>query len=165
MILMTLFACTKGDAGDSGTDSGAVGGDEAAAALWAEIDGYDSWGQDDVWAGIQPSSDGTHGDFVQIWGNDAAIGSTGDATAAEGSILVKQGYNDDAGADPKSNLTVIWKSADYGGDDGWFWGNYGADGSVNVAGASGDDAVGGCTGCHSSGSDARRYVTDTPGGE
>ena len=157
-MITLLIACGAGEPG--GDSAGSAGAD----ALWAAIDGYESWDQDTTWAGIQPSSDGTHGEYVEIWGNAEALGSTGDDTAAAGSILVKQGYEDADGDDPRSNLTVMWKSDEYGGDDGWFWGNYGADGSVNAAGGSGADAISGCTGCHASGSDARRYVTDTPGG-
>ena len=46
--------------------------EEMASELWGEIDGLDSWSQYEGWEGIVASSS-VHGDFVQIWLNDAAL--------------------------------------------------------------------------------------------
>ncbi|MCB9746094.1 MAG: cytochrome P460 family protein [Alphaproteobacteria bacterium] len=150
-----LFAC-----GDKGSvDSAGALDDALAAELWEEIQGYESWSQVDPWTGVQTSSDGTHGPYVEIWVNAAHEGSYGDASAAEGSIAVKKGHDAEDGSAPRGFITVMWKNAEAGTDDGWFWARYDDDGTLDVAGA-----LDMCTGCHSAGSDMRRMVTDTPGG-
>lgn len=148
MILLVVLAC--GTKGDALTDDD----------LWTRIEGYSSWDQAEPWAGIQPSSDGTHGAYVQIWLNEAAMASVGLDEAAEDSILVKEGYDDAEGASPRGNLTVMWKTLDVElPETGWYWANFTLEGEVNTSGE-----PGACTGCHSSGSDWRRMETDTPGG-
>ncbi|MCB9745581.1 MAG: hypothetical protein H6740_23595, partial [Alphaproteobacteria bacterium] len=63
------------------------------------------------------------------------------------------------GSAPRGFVTVMWKNADAGTEDGWTWARYQDDGTYTLEGGSGP-----CTGCHSIGSDMRRMVTDTPGG-
>lgn len=151
-----LLACGEKEGDDSSPD---VGGDALAAELWDAIQGYESWSQVEPWTGVQASSDGTHGPYVEIWVNGEHEGSYGDASAAEGSIAVKKGHDAEDGSAPRGNITVMWKNADAGTADGWYWARYADDGTVEMSGS-----PDGCTGCHSSGDDMRRMVTDTPGG-
>ena len=139
--------------------------EELADELWTAVDGYESWSQVSPWDGIQPSADGTHGDFVQIWFDATAAADWG-GTIGDGGISVKKGYDDAAGTMPKGPITVMYKVADYDADNGdWFFANYNDDGTVNRAGS---DAAGSCGGCHSAAGAADDYlrtVSDVPGGE
>lgn len=157
MIIALLAACATEDK----TDELQAGRDALAAELWGEIEGYESWDQVDPWTGYQPSADGTHGEYVQIWLNDEAVASYEDDSAATGSVLVKKGYADPEGADPYGNLTVMLKPEDTTSvpATGWLWVSFASDGTFSKAE---DDA--GCAGCHASGSDYRRMVVDVPGG-
>ncbi len=153
MTVTLLLACATPDEDLQGAR------DALATDLWAQIDGYESWTQQDPWTGVQPSSDNTHGEYVQIWLNDAAVGSYAEDAAADDSIVVKRGYRDEAAADAYGNITVMWKTDDPSvAETGWLWVSYGAaDGAATKA----EDNAG-CAGCHASGSDYRRMVTDVP---
>lgn len=158
-VLFFLLACgtpTTGDTADLQAERDAL-----AADLWTELDGYESWGQAEPWTGLQLSSDGTHGEYVQIWLDELALASITADTATVGSIIAKRGYADEAGADPYGNLTVMWKLDDPAvAETGWLWVSFNATtGEVSKA----EDNAG-CAGCHASGSDWRRMVTDVPGG-
>jgi len=140
---LSLAAC----GGDSkGGDTGATGGDEFSEELGeldGLIDGFESWEQ--PVPGITESGNG-HPAYVENWANTAAvdtINAGGGGDMPDGAVLVKQGYNDEAGTD-EGNLTVMWKT---GGD--WFWAAYKPDGSVQVAGYTAD-VQGPCVGCHES---------------
>ena len=136
--------------GDKDGDSGesAVSDEDAALAeaLWSSMSGYSSWNQLKDWTGVVLSADGTHGDYVQIWANDAAYDAIlkGDAMP-DGAILVKEGYDDDGGTSLKG-LTAMQKIDGYDADNGdWFWAQFDADsGAASSAGA-----LSGCYGCHS----------------
>ena len=146
VTLLTAWACTGCAASD----------EELSADLQELIDGYESWQQSEVWTGVQASPDGTHGDYVQIWQNDLALGSEDEAEAAEGSILVKRGYDDEAGEQAKAWVTVMWKVSGYDKEHGdWFWFQLQDDGSVAAQGA-----ASGCYSCHTPGSDYRLYLVD-----
>jgi hypothetical protein len=154
-LLLPLTACS-----DKGGDSAASGDDDEqiAADLWAAMDGYEGWNQTADWTGIQPSEDGTHGAFVQIWFNDPASDTLMAAAGGEmqdGAILVKEGYADETGSEV-SGLTAMQKLDGYdeaGGD--WFWAKFTpGTGAVETAGV-----VSGCAGCHSSGQDSVRFET------
>jgi hypothetical protein len=156
LFFLSLLACGS-DKVDTG--SGSVISDEDARAmdLWSDLDGYDTWEQHADWTGIVASSDGTHGDYVSIWMNDTAaatIHAEGGGDMPEGSIIVKEGYNDEAGADIKG-VTVMLKEEGWG-DDGWFWAKYDTDGSggVQLAGA-----VSACAGCHAGGQDGVLFTS------
>ncbi len=154
-LMLLTVACGKGDgdAADSAEPGGASAEDAAAAeALWTEISGYDSWNQHADWTGVKASADGTHGPYVQIWYNDSAdagFTAAGDSLD-DGSILVKEGYDDESGASVRA-ITVMKKT---GGD--WFWARYSEDGSVATAGAA---AVDSCAGCHAAGKDSIRFIS------
>jgi len=159
--LAALTAC-----GNKGEDSGGDGGNELSAedqayadALWASMSGYDTWAQSGEWVGVQPSLDGTHGDYVQIWINaagEATLTAASGGDMAEGTIIAKEGYTDEAGADLRF-IAVMQKITGYDADNGdWFYAVYNADGSVVNAG---QNAVGQCVACHSSGQDSVRAYT------
>ncbi len=151
-MLFFFLACADSD--------GKLSSDQLAADLWAEMDNFESWEQAEPWVGIQPSADGTHGPFVEIWLNPEAMASIADAEAAEGSILVKRAYDDADGGGARASVTTMWKVGEADAPEtGWYWAAFDAAG---VASNTGEPA--GCTGCHAAGSDSRRIVTDIPGG-
>ena len=129
--------------------------DEMASELWAEIDGLDSWSQYEGWEGIVASSS-VHGDFVQIWLNDAALTAiTAGEEIPDGAILLKETYNDAEGTELK-DITVMKKVDGYNPDGSdWYWAQYLEDGTVQTAGS--PDM---CTGCHSSGEDYIRFTSE-----
>jgi len=132
--------------------------DVLAEDLWGEIADYESWNQLEGWEGIVPS-ESTHGASVQIWLNDLAAEALANGeTVPDGGILVKEGFNDAEGTDPKA-ITVMKKIADYNADAGdWFWGAYDVDGTVSVSGKADF-----CISCHASGDDYLVFVTmDAP---
>ena len=156
VLFIGLVACAAEDGSD--TADGQSETDAMTEDMLAAMEGYESWSQTDPWTGIQTSSDGTHGSHVQIWVNDIAAGSE-DTDAAYGSLIVKRGYDGETDADARDFVTAMWKVEGYDTDNGeWFWLNAGDDGSIAVAGGSSS-----CYGCHASGDDYRRYLTDTPG--
>ncbi|MCB9780912.1 MAG: cytochrome P460 family protein [Alphaproteobacteria bacterium] len=142
-----------GDDGDSKDDANLA----TAQALWTEIDGYEGWSQTADWIGIQPSVDGTHGDYVQIWANTTAYGTItggGGGDMPDGAVLVKEGYDDETGS-TLTGITVMKKVDGFDADNGdWFWAKYQADGTIELYGS-----VSGCSGCHSSGQDYVQFET------
>ena len=129
--------------------------DEMASDLWTEIDGLDSWSQYEGWEGIVASSS-VHGDFVQIWLNDAAMTAiTAGDEIPDGAILLKETYNDAEGTELK-DITVMKKVDGYNPDGSdWYWAQYLEDGTIQGAGS--PDM---CTGCHSSGEDYVRFTSE-----
>lgn len=157
---LLLVACATGGSDGTETDTGLSSEDtELAEALWTAIDGYQDWSQTVDWEGVQPSEDGTHGAYVQIWLDDLANGTVEAAAGSDmpgGAILVKEGYDDAEGATLKA-ITVMQKIDGYDADNGdWFYGRYDADGGILIAG---QDAIDSCAGCHASGQDSVRYTT------
>jgi hypothetical protein len=131
---------------------------ERADALWTAIDGFDTWGQIAPWNGIQFQSAGSpHGPSVQIWLNAEAEAGASVDSFADGAILVKRVYDDASDASAQPTIYAMEKIEGYGSTD-WFWAVYDESGTANTLGD-----VAGCTGCHSSGSDYSRVVTDVPG--
>ncbi len=134
---VALVACGGGD-GEKGSDTGTNPNAELDAELEGLIDGYEAWPQ--IEAGIVPSA-AVHGEYVENWLNDTAK-TVVDAGMGEpmpdGSILVKQGYDDELG-DSLKNLTVMWKT---GGE--WYWAQYGSDGALKTSGFE----LEGCVECH-----------------
>ena len=151
VVLSLLAACGTND-GDGVTDSGDAGGLDAETqamfdATETAMAGYESWGQIAGWEGIQPG-DTVHGDFVDVRWNDTAKTAIDDDAADPmpvGSLMVKQGYSDEAGTS-KLNLTVMNKVDGYG----WFFASWNAAGDNLVAGSPAS-----CTGCHDAGVDGR----------
>lgn len=107
----------------------------AADALYEAIDGYWAWDQHPIWQGVELSLDGAHGDYVQIWLNDAAMTMVDSTQPVNGAILVKEGYAD-ADATVSISLTVMeWLGGESSEKTGWFWASYAPDsGAVLEAG-------------------------------
>lgn len=102
------------------------------------------------WEEPRMESFGPHGEVVDIYINDVledALDSEGLEQWPEGSIIVKDGWEDAEGESLRF-IAVMKKR----GDGTWFWAEYDSDENVYVAGE--DDET--CTGCHSSGEDQVR---------
>lgn len=96
-----------------------------------------------------PADGGPHGSFIDLYVNDVMADAidSGDSLSAwpEGSLIVKDGWNDADGDDLKF-ITLMEKRS----GSSWFWAEYEPDGSVAFAGL--DESV--CTNCHASGEDS-----------
>ncbi|MCB9569093.1 MAG: cytochrome P460 family protein [Myxococcales bacterium] len=97
-----------------------------------------------------PKAGGPHGDFLDIYVNETmsaaiAAGEPLDAWPV-GSIIVKESWAS-VDAEEPDFLVAMERQA-----EGWFWGEWEADGSVVVAGLN----SGRCTGCHDAGEDQVR---------
>ncbi len=131
-----------------------------AEALKAAVKGYETWGQHPKFKGIQKSTDGTHGAYVQVWMNDKAAAVMGkfSGTFPDGSIFVKRGYDDKEGKKPKDFITLMQKIKDYDKPNGgWFtlriWDN-----DKNPLSGWAPDKKSGCIGCHSSAKEKYDYI-------
>jgi len=83
---------TDGETHMTHTDMNTMDDAEIAAALWDEIQGYDSWGQTEGW-GTEPVESGDHlGAYVVAYYNDALVNWSFSGEAPEGSISVKEGW-------------------------------------------------------------------------
>ena len=135
-----LGAC--GGKADSG---GASAEDEVLAEeLWAELQGYESWGRFDNQSATPVLSDDHSGNYVVSFYDEALLGWALEGEAPDGGVAVKEVYSAPDDTSPMA-LTVMQKVAGYdpeGGD--WFWATYSMDGAVQSAGA-----VSACSGCHS----------------
>jgi len=150
VFALTLAAC---GGSEKNGDTAAAGGDFAdeVAAVEDAIAGYESWAQPAP--GIVASGNG-HPAFVQNWANTVAVDAIdagGGGDMPDGAILVKQGYNDEAGTD-LGNLTVMWKTE---GD--WFWVAFNPGGSAVVSGYTAD-VQGPCVGCHEANAEQQDLV-------
>jgi hypothetical protein len=131
--------------------------EELAEELWQSIDGFMSWNEPAGWEGIVPSSDGTHGPYVQIWIDDLTLNALDSGSEIpDGAKLVKCGYSDAEG-NPVSDslghsLTAMWKIDGYDPDHGdWFWARF--DGTTGeVATFAGQESA--CYSCHSADPDS-----------
>lgn len=126
--------------------------DDPAAAdeLYARVaaDDYRGWERAPGYDARTPS-DAPHSDQVEIFVNDvmaAALEEEGLDAWPTGSIVAKDGYADDGTLE----LTALMEKR----EDGWFYAEYGADGTAKY---SGQPAI--CVDCHASGSDAVRAFT------
>ena len=129
--------------------------DDIARELWTEIETLDTWSHYEGWEGIVESSS-VHGDFVQIWLNsEALMAITAGETMPDGSILLKETFDDAEGNELK-DITVMKKIDGYNpsGSD-WYWAQYLEDGTVQTSGS--PDM---CIGCHSSGEDYVRFTSE-----
>ncbi len=120
--------------------------DDAALAetLWADIQGYEAWGQFDGWSDT-PVESGSHaGDFVRSYADDTMLVWNLTGEAPDGATAVKD-QRASADAPAPEAFTVMRKIAGYDPEHGdWFWARFEAEGAVTVAGQ-----AGACTGCHS----------------
>ncbi len=110
-------------------------------------DDYRGWTRAPGWeAPRSPARGGPHGKFIDIYVNDVLADATEESQLAawpDGALIVKDGWNDDAGNDLQY-IVVMEKR----GDD-WFWAEYDDDDKVKYAGT----AIRTCTSCHERGDD------------
>ena len=148
VFLVLISACDGKDANGhdtSGFDDAAI-----AADLWEAIEGFSDWNEPAGWEGINASADGTHGPYVQIWGDDATLSAIENETEIpDGGTLVKCGYTDPDGTlvDGSGHaLTAMQKIDGYDPDNGdWFWVKFKL-GTGEVDGFAGREGF--CSGCH-----------------
>ena len=116
-----------------------------AESLYIEIGDRSKWNQHPSWDGVELSLDGEHGDYVQIWLNDAAMETVDSGDMVPGSIVVKEGYVDRDGSVPIGLTAMQWNDKEeQGSQSDWFWASYSPEsGAVLEAGD-----LGRCAGCH-----------------
>lgn len=140
-----LCAGFVGGCGGKGDSAAAASADEAMAEeLWAELQGYETWGRFDNQSATPVLSDDHSGNYVVSYYDEALLSWALSGEAPDGGISVKEVYSAPDDTSPVA-LTVMKKVAGYdpaGGD--WFWATYSMDGAVQSAGA-----VSSCSGCHS----------------
>ena len=88
LALVLLAGC--GDPPEEGPSD-----EEIADEIWQDIQGWEGWTQIAPWDGLQPSSDCTHGPYVEITFNDLAADNYGSDDLPDGSIVVKRGHDAD----------------------------------------------------------------------
>jgi hypothetical protein len=149
MIILLLAGC-----GEQKSDSGEFNSEDISIAseIWEDIQGFENnWTEPDVWQGILPSVDGTHGAYVQIWADElAAEAINSDQPVPNGGTIVKCGFEDESGAALDSGghaLTAMRKIEGYDPDNqDWFWVKFNPEnGDVDQFAGS----VPMCSGCHS----------------
>ena len=134
-------ACGTGSKGDSAANAITTDSLALVDAMDAEAEGYQSWSQTDNWIGRIATPGGTHGEAVEIWWNPLAydtIQAQAGGDMPEGSLIVKEGFNDASGSDLKAT-TYMWKK-----DGDWFWVGKSASGNVASAGY----GISECADCH-----------------
>lgn len=144
MLLVLLVACggSKAPEGFSATE------------LAAEMAGHVAWSHPTDWPGVEPSCEGSHGAYVQIWQNAVADADRdADRPWSEGALFVASGYQDTAGT-PKM-LVAMRKGAE--GPNPWFWGHYDEDAALIDSGD-----LPACTACHAQGIDRVRHTGEVP---
>ena len=113
---------------------------EHSVALWKSMQGYQDWAQFEDFEGIV-DGDTVHGDYVKVWVND--IGAADPAGLPYGTIIVKEGYDDEAGTDLNA-ITVMHRIEGYHPEKGdWYYVRYAKDGKASDSGQ-----VGFCIKCH-----------------
>ncbi len=147
--VLLFTACDASKSTEDSQDSAALGGDPLAEALWDSIQGFESWPQPSEWTGVLASEDGTHGAFVQIFGDaDTLSAVSAGSEVPDGGILVKCGFDSAEDTIEEScTLTAMQKISGYDSEHGdWFWAKFDlATGETQLSGQ-----VSGCVGCHES---------------
>ena len=154
LIMMNLLVIGSGCA-DKEADTASNLSHDDVSQLWSEIQDMESWQQYDGWEGIIPSNS-VHGDFVQIWLNEAANNAlTSGSDLPDGAIIAKQTFND-ADGNALKDITVMQKMEGFNPEgNGWFWAQYLEDGTVQNEGS---PAM--CTGCHAAGDDYVLFTSE-----
>ena len=150
-MLPVLFLACAAKVSDSANATMSDEDAQIAAEIWNDIQGFeDNWTEPDLWQGIQPSIDGTHGAYVQIWADAAALEAINNGTEVpDGGTIVKCGFENESGSPVGESghaLTAMRKIDGYDPDNqNWFWVRFdGQTGEVDrFAGA-----VPMCSGCH-----------------
>lgn len=127
-------------------------------ALWERISVQSNYRDYSEWpdhAGLQPGQS-PHGVWHRVYGNRALFDvlPLAEATAPEGSIIVKENFDNNK---ELRNLTVMSKISGFDPENGdWFWAMYQPDGTVLAEGS-----PGGCISCHS-GMRSNDYIVINP---
>lgn len=144
MLLALLVACggPKDPEGFTATD------------LAAEMAGYAGWSHPEGWPGVEPSCEGSHGEYVQIWQNGVVDADrAADRPLSDGALFVAAAYQDTAGT-PKM-LVAMRKVV--GGPQTWFWGHFDEDAAPIDSGD-----LPACSACHAKGVDRVRHTGEEP---
>lgn len=149
-VLAFILGC-----GVNQTDTAVDFGVGETELIWSEIQDVQSWQQYEGWEGIVASSS-VHGDFVQIWLNEAANNAlVNGVDLPDGAIIAKETFLDGNGETLK-DITVMKKVAGYNLDGGdWYWAQYLEDGTVENEGS---PTL--CTGCHAAGNDYVLFTSE-----
>lgn len=172
---LALVAC--GDDADSTEDESSNnngnnnGGPELvdpnadAADVLQAIDNYTAW--NNLGGNDTHMESGHPGETWVITYHNAEVDQAiddGTFPLPAGAIIVKEEYGSDDQVDPSAITVMSKNSAD---EHDWFWIKstpdrskviVGGPASAAMQGNTGDEAVGGCVGCHSGGADANDYV-------
>lgn len=143
-MLLALLAACAGDKAEPYT----------ADMLAADMVGYADWSHPVDRPGVEPSCEGSHGEYVEIWQNavvdtDLAAGRR----LSPGALYVASAYQDTAGT-PKM-LVAMRKVA--GPPERWFWGHYDESATLVDAGV-----LPACAACHAKGTDHVRHLGVPP---
>ncbi len=132
---------------------------ELTERIWEQLDGYQDWNQTPDWTGVQYSWRGAHGPAVQIWYDGRArSGVEQGKDYANGSMLVKEAYNDPEGTQLAS-VTVLKKIDGYDPEhNDWFFAVY--DPATGESAASGK--VDFCISCHEAAEHDYVMFTEAP---
>jgi len=99
--------------------------EQRASKLWGKIQGFKNWSSPEGFKGLV-ESDTVHGDFVRVYANSTAFGNL--KNLLNGSIVVKEGFDDEEGADLNA-ITVMEKIGGFSGNSGdWFFSRFDAAG-------------------------------------
>lgn len=145
-MAVALLTVGCADGGETTEDTGLADLTDAEIAeqIWTEIADYESWGRFDAQSDTPVQSADHMGMFVVSYYSSDTLAWDLDGDAPDGAVAVKEIYMS-ADAEAPMGFTVMRKVAGYAPEAGdWFWADYGADGTVNAAGA-----IDMCLGCHS----------------
>ncbi len=142
-ILLILFSCERKAAEPVLTPLKEAGID--GEVLWDRItteSDYRNYGEWPAHAGLRPGQS-PHGVWHRVYGNRTLLEAlpADDATAPEGSIIVKENFDNNK---TLRSITVMAKVNGYDPDNrDWFWAMFESDGTVLAEGS-----PGGCISCH-----------------
>lgn len=128
MLLTLLIFCTTASsvwlftACSSGPADG-LNDLQRAESVKKLIVGHEKWKQHPKFAGLQKSTDNTHGTFVKVWFNDKAASVFGNLKGEfpDGSLIVKRGFKGEKGTEMVKFVTVFQKVKGLDPENGdWF---------------------------------------------
>ena len=124
---------------DDDDDTTGVTEDDLEGMVEDDLQNYASWGQAPAIQGVQVGTSGFHGDWVQIWYNDAALASLDQP--ADGVAAFKESYSDADG-----NVLTSIAAMRYADGYGWFYAEITPAEEITDYGR-----LDVCIGCHESG--------------
>ena len=141
LVLSSLVMFRWGESAGSGENLPPPDADK----FWAYITQNNPYQRWTLWPGYPGISPGKspHGAYLKLYANPAALKAAREGSPMPyGGLIIKENYAEDQKT--LMAVTPMYKVRDYypeGGD--WFWGKYGPDGQVLVAGK-----PQGCISCH-----------------